>query len=291
MSGVSVRAVTEADLEAIAEIAIATGQHDEWSAANAAYTRHLMRRGRVVVAELGSKVAGFGAVQRLGTGSDAVTILCDLFVDPMAQGKGCGRAILISLWAGAPRRMTFSSLHSNAVPLYTSFGLDAWWPLLYLHRQPGQLPSATGWAVERTTADDVARLEFGWTGLDRTADHEAWTARPGGAAVIASVRGEAVAVAAVITAGPEHGIQHLALSPASDDTAAAAAVVAVLAELGAPDRDAHEHGAAHVCLPAPHPAVRPLLAAGWRFDEFDLFMATEPGLLDPRRAVPSPGQA
>jgi hypothetical protein len=46
-----------------------------------------------------------------------------------------------------------------------------------------------------------------------------------------------------------------------------------------------------VCLPAPHPAVRALLAAGWQFDEFDLFMASEPGLLDPRRAVPSPGQA
>jgi hypothetical protein len=48
---------------------------------------------------------------------------------------------------------------------------------------------------------------------------------------------------------------------------------------------------AHVCLPAPHPAVRALLAAGWRFDEFDLFMASEPELLDPRRAVPSPAQA
>jgi hypothetical protein len=48
---------------------------------------------------------------------------------------------------------------------------------------------------------------------------------------------------------------------------------------------------AHVCLPAPHPAVRALLAAGWRFDEFDLFMATEAGRLDARRAVPSPALA
>jgi hypothetical protein len=48
---------------------------------------------------------------------------------------------------------------------------------------------------------------------------------------------------------------------------------------------------AQVCLPAPHPAVRALFAAGWRFDEFDVFMASEPGLLDPRRAIPSPGQA
>ena len=52
-----------------------------------------------------------------------------------------------------------------------------------------------------------------------------------------------------------------------------------------------EGGRARVCLPAPHPAVRALLAAGWRVGEFDLFMATELDLLDPRRAVPSPALA
>jgi hypothetical protein len=62
-------------------------------------------------------------------------------------------------------------------------------------------------------------------------------------------------------------------------------VLAVLAAL------TPEDGVARVCLPAPHPAVRPLLAAGWRVGEFDLFMATEPGLIDPRRAAPSPALA
>jgi hypothetical protein len=66
---------------------------------------------------------------------------------------------------------------------------------------------------------------------------------------------------------------------------AAAAVLTVLAGLEAGD------GQARVCLPAPHPAVRALLAAGWRVEEFDLFMATEAALLDPRRAVPSPALA
>jgi hypothetical protein len=65
----------------------------------------------------------------------------------------------------------------------------------------------------------------------------------------------------------------------------AVAVLTVLAGL------APESGLAQVCLPAPHPAVRPLLAAGWRVEEFDLFMATEPGLLDAGRAVPSPALA
>ena len=34
-----------------------------------------------------------------------------------------------------------------------------------------------------------------------------------------------------------------------------------------------------------------LLAARWRVEEMDIFMATDPGLLDPRRAVPSPALA
>lgn len=62
-------------------------------------------------------------------------------------------------------------------------------------------------------------------------------------------------------------------------------MLAVLAGLRPDD------GQAVVCLPGPHPAVRPLLAAGWRVAEFDLYMATEPGLLDPGRVVPSPALA
>jgi hypothetical protein len=63
---------------------------------------------------------------------------------------------------------------------------------------------------------------------------------------------------------------------------AVAAVLTVLAYLEPPD------GRALVCLPAPHPAVRALLAAGWRIEDHDLFMATDQALLDPRRPVPSP---
>lgn len=86
-------------------------------------------------------------------------------------------------------------------------------------------------------------------------------------------------------AGDEFGVTHLAIAQGADDSCAVAAVLTVLAGLE-PDG-----GVARVCLPAPHPAVRSLLAAGWRVAEFDLFMATEPGLLHPRRAVPSPALA
>jgi hypothetical protein len=77
----------------------------------------------------------------------------------------------------------------------------------------------------------------------------------------------------------------MAIAPAASDGDARDAVFAALASLDPPG------GRARVCLPGPHPAVRPLLAPGWRNDYIDLFMATEPGLLDPHRAVPSPAMA
>jgi hypothetical protein len=214
-----------------------------------------------------------------------VRVLCDLFVDPAVHGTGVGRALLTELWRGAPRRMTFSSQHAHALPLYTSFGLDAWWPLLYLRGDVRGLLFPAGWRTGGATADEVAALERGWTGIDRTADHRAWAARGNGAALV--VRRAGTVIAAGTVGGPpaEFGVTHLAIDPAADDEAAAAAVVTALAGSAGPGPSAW------VCLPAPHPAVRVLLAAGWRVAEFDLFMASEPGLLDPRRAVPCPGQA
>jgi GNAT superfamily N-acetyltransferase len=286
MRDVRVRSATEGDLAAIAAVTIATGQYDDWGGSNPAYVRHLLCHGRVVVAELAGKVAAFGAVRDIGTGDDTISMLCDLFVDPAAQGRGCGRAMLTDLWAQAQRKMTFSSLHSNAIPLYTSFGLDAWWPLLYLHGDTARLPVSKELTVAPATAGPVARYELSWTGADRLADHEAWAARPGGESVLVSRDAEVVAAGTVVNSGPDRGIVHFVISPAADDGAAAAAVLLTLAQLNGTESEV-----AHVCLPAPHPAVRALLAAGWRFDEFDLFMATEPGLLDPRRTVPSPALA
>ena len=176
----------------------------------------------------GGSVVGFGATRAIGSGPGVVSMLCDLFVDPRLHGSICGRAMLAELWPGRGRRMTFSSLHGHALPLYTSFGLDAWWPLLYLRGRVDAVAAPDGWQAEPATPAEVAALELAWTGVDRADDHAA-------------------------------------LQP--------------------------KGGQAAVCLPGPHPAVRALLAAGWRVAEFDLYMASEPGLLDPIRAVPSPALA
>src|SRR6202041_323431 len=75
-------------------------------------------------------------------------------------------------------------------------------------------------------------------------------------------------------AGGESGVTHLALAPSAD---AADAVLTVLSGLQALSGLQPADGQAVVCLPGPRTAVRPLLAAGWRVAEFDLYMATEPG--------------
>jgi GNAT superfamily N-acetyltransferase len=279
MPEITVRDAGPADLAAIAAIALATGQEEAWGGRNPAYIGHLMRHGRVVVAGPGGQVAGFGAAQQIGTGATAVTMLCDLFVDPAAHGSGLGRAMLGELWRDAARRMTFSSQHAYALPLYTSFGLDAWWPLLYLAGDSSVLAVPPGWAAIPATAAQVGALERDWTGIDRTADHAAWLARPEGAALLVSRDGEPVAAGAAA----EFGLVHLAMRPDLPD--AVTPVLTALAGLSSAG------SACTVCLPAPHPAVRALLGAGWRIGELDIFMASEPDLLDPRRAVPSPGQA
>ena len=284
MEGITVRDATAADTEAIARIAIATGQDEEWAGSDPAYVGYLLGHGRLVVAEYRGAVAGFGATVQIGA-APATTMLCDLFVDPRSHGLGLGQAMLEVLWQDATPRMTFSSLHAHAMPLYARYGLDAWWPLLYLSGDVAALRAPAGWGVAPASAGEVAGLERQWTGIDRTADHEAWAARPAGQPVVAERSGRAAAAGTVGGAGTEFGIIHLALAQACGDAEARDAVLAVLASLDPPG------GRARVCLPAPHPAARPLLAAGWHNDDLDLYMATEPGLLDPRRAVPSPALA
>jgi len=285
VTNTTIRDATAADTDAIGRIAVATGQDEEWAGADPAYVGHLLAHGRLVVAEQEGAVAGFGATLRIGTGAAAITMLCDLFVDPRCHGLGLGQAMLGVLWPDGTPRMTFSSLHAHALPLYARYGLDAWWPLLYLSGDVTALRAPAGWSVALASAGEVAGLERRWTGIDRTADHQAWAARPGGQPVLAGRDGQAAAAGTVGGAGAEYGLIHLALSPTSGDAEARDAVLAVLASLDPP------RGRARVCLPAPHPAVRALLAAGWRNDDLDLYMATEPGLLDPRRAVPSPSLA
>jgi len=281
-----IRAAEAADLPAIITIAKATGQDEDWDEVYPGYVAYLMTHGTLLVADRAGMVTGFGATVQIGTGPQAICMLTDLFVAPAAHGTGTGRAILGALWTGEQRRMTFSSLHANALPLYTSFGVDAWWPLLYLRGDVRRLRMPPGWSVVPTEPEQSAALESDWTGIDRITEHRFWAGWPGGTAVVASLDGQPAAAGTIGGAGPEFGICHLAVDQrACEDELSRDAVMAVLSWLEPAD------GRARVCLPAPHPATRWILRAGWRVEEFDLYMASEPGLIDPRRLSPSPALA
>ena len=203
MSTITVRGAAPADFPGIAKVAVATGQDEEWAGSDPAYLAFLLEHGTLLVAERDGAVTGFGATRLIGEGPSAISMLCDLFIHPGTHGRGCGRAILSQLWPGEPgrdrpRRMTFSSLHAHALPLYTRFGLDAWWPLLYLAGDVGAVRVPDGWTVARAPAvevgvAEVAAAEQGWTGVDRSADHRAWAARPHGQPVRAFRHGELAA--------------------------------------------------------------------------------------------------
>src|SRR5262249_47335380 len=154
-----VRDATRGDLDAIAAVAIATGQVGEWSGSDPAYTTHPLAQGRVLVAETADGVTRVGATRRLGDGAGAATMLCDLFVDTQSHGRGLAEALLAALWEPGSARMTFSSLHAHAVPVYTRAGLDAWWPLLYLGGNVRVLPRADGWTATTASPALVAALE------------------------------------------------------------------------------------------------------------------------------------
>lgn len=281
----AIRPAGPGDLGAIMAIARATGQDEDWENVYPAYIGHLLEHGTLLVAEPDGAVSGFGATLRIGSGADAVVMLTDLFVHPEAHGSGTGRAILTRLWGGEPRKMTFASLHAHALPLYTSFGADAWWPLLYLRGNVRQVRKPAGWSVSQASPDLVSELERDWTGIDRVAEHRMWADRPAGAGIVASLDGEPAAAGTVGGAGPECGISHLAVRSAAGETIARDAVLAVLAGLEPPG------GQARVTLPAPHPGTRSLLSAGWRVEEFDFYMSSHFGLIDARRMVPSPALA
>jgi GNAT superfamily N-acetyltransferase len=281
---VRVREGSRDDVAAIRAVARSVGQDHEWAAGDERYLCHLLDHGRLVVGEDPRGVIGYAATRPIERAGGRISMLADLFVAPDAHGRGCGRALLTTLWSGEPVRMTFSSLHPSALPLYASLGLVARWPLLYLSGEASGLATGDGWAVEECTPVDAAQLEEAWSGMPRIDDYVAWAGRPGGHAF--SVRRDRgpLAMGAVARPGDRTGwvLEHLAVAPGLDDTAAAGVVVAALAALTP---------AATVHLPAPHPAVRHLLAARWRVSTYDLFMATHDDLIDPERAVPSPALA
>jgi GNAT superfamily N-acetyltransferase len=260
------------DVAAIGAIAVATGQPTTESAADPRYVHHLLAHGEVVVAtdELEHAV-GFGATRTVA----GAVVLSDLFVAPDVHARGVGRAILTELWTErASPRLTFSSQHPSALPLYASFGVRPFWPLLYLTGERRGLAPREAVAT-RVPWAEAAAAERVLTGDDRAADYRYWAADPPGRAVVVDLGGRTVGAAAL----SESTVLHLACE------CSAVATEVLLAAI-----DALEEERVELALPGPHPALAALLGHGFRITDSDTYMSTYPELV-PIWSVPSPGLA
>ncbi|MEP7025862.1 MAG: GNAT family N-acetyltransferase [Actinomycetota bacterium] len=269
-----VRQAEDGDTGEIREVSLATGQPAAESGADAGYLQLLRSTGTVLVAvEADGTLTGWGAVKHTPLG----LLLSDLFVHPAQHGHGVGAQLLRALMPGEPagsRRFTFSSQHANALPLYVRSGLVPSWPLLYLRGSPARLPASADVSADCVDAVTAARADAVLTSApERSADYGHWTRRPSGTGLV--VRDGSTVIAA--GAGSPAELFHLTCP---DPALAAAALFAAVAALGA-DQLAF-------CLPGPHPALLPLLGAGFRIEDYDISMST-PGLELPTGWIYSPG--
>jgi GNAT superfamily N-acetyltransferase len=245
---------------------------------------HVARTGRILVAAAGSRIVGYaGAITR-----GEVTHLTDLFVRPEVQSGSIGRALLTAILPNNGVRCTCSTADPRALSLYIRAGMRPWWPQFALYG--AELPADA--LVDGTVEIEVARvdhpalLDWEWElgGRPRPEDFAYWAAhdatalwfRRDGAILgyaIVRTQGGTVRHPADATIGP------LGVRRAED---AAACTMAALGWV--------RTQAANLCLmlPGPHPALAPLLRAGFRIEDvYSFAVSGDVPFCDPRRYISS----
>jgi GNAT superfamily N-acetyltransferase len=274
-----IRAATIDDLAAIRSILVAHGNDGPVVIADIVgpYLTHLIGRGGARVAELDGKIVAFGAA--IDTGRSVH--LADLFVHPDRLGQGIGRPLLASTFEGATVRTTFASEDPRALPLYIRAGMLPLWASLYVQGPSAAVPLVPTLRTETAAPSRLAALERDWTGANRALDHAFWGGMPAGDAFVV-LDGDTVhgfGYARVRQAAPIRVLDRLLIHPDADPLAT---TLVALARAG-------RGGPVLLSLLGPHPALRPLLEAGFRIIDRDQFMASEPDLVDPARLIPNPG--
>lgn len=273
-----IRPATSADIDTLESIIFAhdappAGSRPDpplASGAMAAYFRHLLERGTVLVAEAGGDAIGFGAVVDTGR----AVHLADLFIQPGRLGGGVGGRLIDELFGGRWPRTTYASDDPRAMRLYVGAGMVPYWPNFYLIGDARRLVPTGGVTVQRVSADELAATERALTGRDRSADHSLWAARPGDRPVIVrSPAGDTLAVghSRPRLRGASRWLERLTVLPGRDPVAA---IVAGLID------GADDDGQIGACVLGPNPVLPVLLDAGFRIADRDTAMASDPGLID-----------
>ena len=276
----TIRAATAADVPAIRSILAAHGNDGPVLVADVVgpYVAHLLTRGRTYVATLEDVVIAFGA----GIDTGASVHLADLFVDPARLGQGLGRPLLAAVLAGSSERTTFASEDERALPIYVRSGMQPLWASLYVQGGTRELPDpGPSFTIEPALVGELADLERAWTGHDRAADHAYWASMADADPFVVRESGSVAAFGygRARQAAPIRVLDRLLVHPDADPVAATIAGI----------RRAGHGGPVLVCIPGPHPVLRPLLEARMRIVDRDQYLASAPDLVDATRLIPNPG--
>jgi len=250
------------------------------------YIGHIIARHRTMVSELpGTGVVAFGAVADTGRSWH----LADLFARPDHVGQGLGRPLLAELLGDRWPRTTFSSGDPRALPTYARAGMAPRWVALYMRGGAEAVRSAArdsrARALEVTGADpsQLASIELGWTGADRSADHAYWGSVSGSDPfLVCDDRGPvALGYGHDRQAGRRMRVlERLVVRPGARSVGPVLlAVVRSLADGEAVD----------VTVPGPHPALPVLLELGFRIDDRDTYCAGPSDPVDATLDLPNPG--
>jgi GNAT superfamily N-acetyltransferase len=289
-----IRPATPGDVPAIYRLTAAHDVHLEGpDGVGQPYIDRLFEDGTVLVAMRRGSVVGVAAAVWLrpaaGSAGPSRSHVSDLFVEPSEHGAGVGGPLFRALMeAHVDERWTVSSSGDpRAQALYARAGMVPVWPLYYLQRPRAAsdrpLPPIRGAVTRGTSAAELVAAFANLSGLDRALDIVTWTSRRGGTPIAVELDGE-LALAGSVRDGATSLVRWLdaaVIAPTADP------VAALVAALGS-DVVARPGGSAGLCLGGPHPALKPLLDAGFRIVERDTWCESPLGLVDPARIVPDP---
>jgi GNAT superfamily N-acetyltransferase len=273
------QAARPADLAAIRTLLAAHGNDGPTDRADVVgpYLAHLIEHTRAMVVRERGRLVAFGAVIDAGV----AVHLTDLFVQPDRLGEGIGRPLLAALFDDRWPRTTFASDDPRALPVYVRAGMSPSWPNLYLEGDSTAVTGGGDLSTEPATSERLAELERSWRGVDRPVDHAFWATEAGADPFV--VRDGGVAVAFAYARDRQmslhRAISRMVVRPDADPAPAVAAAL----------RRAGRGRGVGISLLGPSPLLRPLLDAGFRIEDRDTFMTSDPELVDPARLYPNPG--
>jgi ribosomal protein S18 acetylase RimI-like enzyme len=250
---------------------------------------HLLGTGELYVAVSGGEIAGFAGLVARGE----IVFLTDLFVREGHQSRRLGTRLLRHTLAphSGRTRFTVSSTDPRALGLYVRAGLRPHWPNFLLR---GYAPSLSGLLVGdvlvETAAPDDAEL-LAWderlSGRNRPQDHAYWVREEGGAPLWFRRGGERIGYGYVrLRAGTFYYPDAARIGPVGARTPAEAAACVAAAVRWAGERAR----VLRLDVPGPHPALAPLLEAGFRITYVETLVASVAELFfDPERYLGSGG--